>query len=74
LFSSIKVDATGYTLQAECVNKFLARGATYFEIGVEHGHRLNRNSTSHALKIKNLKNVFSSLFALYGNFKKTDAL
>ncbi len=65
LFSNIQVRATGYTLQAECVIKFIKNGATYYEIGVSHGHQHVIKTTSHALKPKNLLNVFVSLKNLF---------
>lgn len=61
LFSGIHIRATGYTLQAECVIKFIKNGAKYYEIGVSHGHEHVNKTSSHALKPKNLLNVLVSL-------------
>lgn len=64
-FSDIQIQATGYSLQAECVIKFLRAGATYREIGVICGHATAPNSSSKALRFKNLKNLMRSLVGLY---------
>lgn len=65
LFKGEKIDSTGYSLMAECVLKFLRKGADYIEVGVPHGYPLAKKSNSKALQIKNLKNLFVSLIRIY---------
>jgi hypothetical protein len=69
LFDGVLISATGYSLQAECVLKFLKKGATYLEIGVDYGHRQAKFATSHALRWKNLKNLVISLTKLIAELK-----
>jgi len=65
LFARIRINATGYSLQAECVVKFFLTGATYSEIGVAFGHS-NRllAPSSKALQVRNLTNLIYSLTEL----------
>jgi len=70
LFSKIQVQSTGYTLQAECVIKFIRNRASFCEIAVSHGHEFSKKPNSHALKIKNLINVFLSLKKLIKELSK----
>lgn len=65
LFDGEVIDSTGYSLMAECVLKFLKKGATYFEVGVAHGYPILAKPNSKALKLKNLKNLFFSLIKIY---------
>ena len=69
LFNKESISATGYSLQAECVLKFLKKGATYLEIGVDYGYRQTQFATSHALRWKNLKNLAISLTKLIAELK-----
>jgi glycosyltransferase involved in cell wall biosynthesis len=64
LFTDTVIESRGYTLQAECVIKFLRKGATYIEIGVPHGFEFVRKTSSHALRPRNLLNLVYSLFKL----------
>ena len=65
LFMNAEIRATGYSLQAECVIKFLRDGATYNEIGVVCGHETSGKTSSKALQLKNLFNLFQSLLQLF---------
>jgi len=70
LFNGEVIDSTGYSLMAECVLKFLKKGATYSEVGVNHGYPILSKSNSKALQLKNLKNLFFSLIKIYQICKK----
>jgi len=63
LLNRITIQASGYSLQAECIVKMLRGGASYKQIGVAHGHALAK-SGSHALRPKNIVNVFKGIFKL----------
>ena len=65
LFEGEKIDSTGYSLMAECVLKFLGKGADFIEVGVPHGYPVATKSGSKALRIKNLVNLFFSLLRIY---------
>jgi glycosyltransferase involved in cell wall biosynthesis len=65
LFEGEKIESTGYSLMAECVLKFLHRGASYIEIGVPHGYPIKEKPNSKALRFKNLKNLFFSLLRIH---------
>lgn len=65
LFEGEKIDSTGYSLMAECVLKFLHKGASYIEIGVPHGYPNKEKPNSKALRFKNLKNLFFSLLRIH---------
>ena len=65
LFAGEQIQSTGYSLMAECVIKFLAKGATYSEIGVPHEYPLLLRSNSKALRINNLMNLAGSLIRLH---------
>ena len=69
LFNEESISATGYSLQAECVLKFLKKGATYLEIGVDYGYQQTQLATSHALRWNNLKNLAISLTKLIAELK-----
>jgi glycosyltransferase involved in cell wall biosynthesis len=61
LFEGVQITASGYSLQAECIMKFLAKGATYQEIGVAYGYEHVKKTSSYALHPKNLMNLARSL-------------
>jgi glycosyltransferase involved in cell wall biosynthesis len=64
LLKNLKVDARGYTLQAECVVRLIKGGANYSEIGVDHGHKSSQCTGSKALHPKNILNVLNSIIRL----------
>ena len=63
LLNRIHIEANGYSLQAECVAKLLRAGASYIQVGVPHGHGV-ANTGSHALRPRNILNVFRAMLAL----------
>jgi len=65
LFQGETIISTGYSLMAECVLKFLKKGATYLEIGVPHGYPLASKSNSKALRFNNLLNLVGSLYRIH---------
>jgi len=71
LFEGEKIQSTGYSIMAECVLKFIAKGATYYEIGVPHGYPNLSKSGSKALRINNLMNLVGSIFRIYQTLRQT---
>lgn len=63
LLNRITINTSGYSLQAECIVKLLRGGATFVEVGVPHGFGVAK-SGSHAVRPKNLMNLFKSILAL----------
>lgn len=71
LFTGVNILATGYSLQAETVIKFLRGGATYSEIGVVCGHASAGKASSKALRLSNLANLLRSLLHLFSEIATT---
>lgn len=72
LLNRVTIHATGYSMQAECIVKMLRVGATYAEIPVPHGHGVVKGG-SHALRLKNLVNLFKGIVALRGEIRRSSA-
>jgi glycosyltransferase involved in cell wall biosynthesis len=70
LLQSLTIRNSGYAFQAECVTKLLRAGHTCVHVGVPHGHK-HAQTGSHAIRPKNLVNLFKGIVSLFREVRRT---